>query len=127
MSRFGRAALGLVMIAAPMALAQSFGSPFHFTEQGGAAIYAGICAGCHMPDGRGAVGAGAYPTLAQDARLRAAGYPIAVVLHGEKAMPGFARTLSDQQIADVVGYVRTHFGNDDPDVPTAADVKAARE
>jgi mono/diheme cytochrome c family protein len=126
-ARFAWIALGAAVIAAPVALAQSFGSPFHFTEQGGAAIYAGVCAGCHMPDGRGAAGAGAYPALARDARLQSAGYPIAVVLHGQKAMPGFARTLSDQQIADVVGYVRTHFGNNDPDVPTAADVKAARD
>ncbi len=57
--RFAAVALGALVVAGPVALAQSFGSPFHFTEQGGAAIYAGICAGCHMPDGRGAVGAGA--------------------------------------------------------------------
>jgi mono/diheme cytochrome c family protein len=124
--RFGWAALGALLIAAPVALGQSFGDPFHFTEQGGAAIYAGICAGCHMPDGRGATGAATYPALAQDARLQAAGYPIAIVLHGQKAMPGFARSLSDQQIADVVGFLRTHFGNAYPDMPSAADVKAER-
>ncbi len=115
-----------LLLAAPAALAQSFGSPSHFTEQGGAAIFTGICAGCHMPDGRGATGAGAYPALAQNPRLAAAGYPIAMVLQGHGAMPGFGRSLTDQQIADVVAYIRTHFGNTAADTPTAADVKAAR-
>ncbi len=115
-----------LLLAAPAALAQSFGSPWHFTEQGGAAVYAGICAGCHMPDGHGAAGAGAYPSLAQDPRLQGAAYPIAVVLQGHGAMPGFARMLTDQQIADVVAYIRTHFGNTATDTPTTADVKAAR-
>lgn len=104
----------------------SFGSPFHFTETGGAAIYNAVCAGCHMADGHGAVGAGRYPALTGDERLAAAGYPIARVLHGRGAMPPFARTLSDDQVAAVVGFIRSHFGNAYRDAPTAADVAAAR-
>ncbi len=104
----------------------TFGSRFAFTEQGGAAIYRSVCAGCHMPDGRGATGAGAYPSLAQDERLAAAGYPIERVLHGSKAMPPFARTLTDDQVAAVVGFVRTNFGNAYTDSPSAADVASAR-
>ena len=103
-----------------------FGSPSHFAEQGGAALYGAICAGCHMPDGRGAVGAGAYPALAADPRLATLGYPIAVVLNGRHGMPGFAHTLSDQQVANVVDYIRTHFGNAYADSAAAADVAAAR-
>ena len=104
----------------------TFGNPFHFTEVGGAAIYAGACAGCHMPDGRGAAGAAVYPALARDPRLVAAAYPIARVLHGKGAMPPFARTLSDEQVAAVVDYIRTNFGNADTPAPTAAEVAAAR-
>jgi mono/diheme cytochrome c family protein len=124
--RRGPIALAALLLAAADAPAGLFGSPTHFTEQGGAAVYQGVCAGCHMADGRGASGAGAYPALADDQRLSAAGYAIGVVLHGRAAMPGFARTLSDQQIADVVGYIRTQFGNHDAGVPTAQDVAAAR-
>src|SRR5208283_3524981 len=40
-----------------------------FTEQSGEAIYHGVCQGCHMSDGRGAVGAGIYPPLAANPRL----------------------------------------------------------
>jgi mono/diheme cytochrome c family protein len=117
-------------LIAPAALADSpgptFANRFIFTEQGGAAIYAAVCAACHMPSGQGAVGAGAYPALAHNDRLSAAGYPIDRVLHGSKAMPPFGRMLTDKQIADVVTYIRTSFGNTYTDPPTAADVAAAR-
>lgn len=98
-----------------------------FPEQGGEAIYKGVCQACHMPDAKGGVGAGMYPALAKDPKLAVAGYPVSVVVNGQKAMPAFLGTkLSDQQIADVVNYVRTHFGNDYKDKVTPADVKAAR-
>ena len=123
------AILLLALLARP-ALADapgpSFGSPFRFTEVGGAAVYSGICAGCHMPDGRGAAGAAAYPALAGDPRLAAAAYPIARVLHGKGAMPPLARSLSDEQVAAVVGFIRTSFGNSYAPAPTAADVAALR-
>ena len=97
-----------------------------FTEQGGEALYKGICQGCHMPNAQGAVGAGMYPALAKNPKLEVAGYPIAVVVNGQKAMPAFGSMLSDQQIADVINYVRTHFGNNYKDAVKPADVKAAR-
>lgn len=97
-----------------------------FTEQGGEALYKGICQGCHMPNAQGAVGAGMYPALAKNPKLEVAGYPISVVVNGQKAMPAFGPMLTDQQIADVINYVRTHFGNNYKDAVKPADVKAAR-
>jgi mono/diheme cytochrome c family protein len=41
-------------------------------------------------------------------------------------MPAFGLSLSDQQVADVVNYVRSHFGNDYKDNVTPEDVKGAR-
>jgi mono/diheme cytochrome c family protein len=41
-------------------------------------------------------------------------------------MPVFGAAFSDQQIADVVNYIRTHFGNSYKDRVTPDDVKAAR-
>jgi mono/diheme cytochrome c family protein len=64
--------------------------------------------------------------LAGDARLAESGYPIAMVLHGQKAMPRFAWGLTDEQVAAVVGYVRTQFGNRFAAAVTAADVAAQR-
>ncbi len=98
-----------------------------FTEQGGEAIFKNVCQGCHMPDAKGAVGAGMYPALAKNPKLEVAGYPIAVVTNGQKAMPAFGGMMSDQQIADVVNYVRTHFGNNYKDKVAPADVKSARQ
>ena len=97
-----------------------------FSEQSGEALYTNVCQACHMGRGEGAVGAGRYPALAKDENLRSAGYPAYVVLHGYKAMPPFAKLMSDDQVAAVVNYIRSHFGNDYTDAVTAEDVKNAR-
>jgi mono/diheme cytochrome c family protein len=105
-----------------------------YGQRSGEELYKGICQGCHMADAKGAVGAGSYPALANDPRLTAPIYPITVVLNGQRAMPSFGRVvppffgaaLTDTQIANVLNYVRTHFGNQYPDVITADAVKAAR-
>jgi mono/diheme cytochrome c family protein len=97
-----------------------------FPQQSGEDIFKGVCQGCHMPDAKGATGAGAYPALANNPHLEAAGYPVGVVLHGQKAMPWFSDYFSDEQVANVVNYVRTNFGNHYTDKVTPADVKAQR-
>lgn len=87
----------------------------------GKMAYEQICAICHMPDGSGA--GQMQPALAGSAVVK--GDPntvIDVVLRGPAAvlppdrpkynnvMPLFA-TMDDQQIADIVSYVRQRFGN----------------
>ncbi len=79
-----------------------------------------------MADGKGAEGAGRYPALAENARLAAAAYPAVVVLNGKSGMPPFRRYLDDAQVAAVVNYVRTNFGNRYPDILSADDVKKLR-
>jgi mono/diheme cytochrome c family protein len=102
----------------------------------GEAIFRNICQGCHMPDAKGATGAGTYPALAGNPKLVSAQYMAAVVLFGRHDMPSFVTKpsagesfaggtmLSDAQIADVINYVRTHFGNHYTDSITADDIKA---
>ena len=41
-------------------------------------------------------------------------------------MPPVGRLMSDDQVAAVVNYVRTHFGNHYQDAVTPDDVKQAR-
>ena len=41
-------------------------------------------------------------------------------------MPAAGAELSDQNVADIVNYVRTHFGNSYTNAVSAADVSAAR-
>jgi len=98
----------------------------NFALSGGEAIYQGICQGCHMANAKGAEGAGRYPALVSNPHLAGAAYVMHVVLKGQKGMPGFADNLSDQQIADVVNYVRTHFGNRFGGAVTPDEVLAAR-
>lgn len=108
------------------AASAGFGSANHFVQKDGESLFHAICQGCHMPDGKGAKGAGAYPALAGNPNLEIAGYPITMVLHGRNAMPGFADFLNDDQVAAVVNYVRTHLGNAYTDTVTAQEVKTAR-
>jgi mono/diheme cytochrome c family protein len=77
----------------------------------GEEVYTQVCQACHMADARGGQGAAAIPALAGNPRLAVAAYPIAMVVNGRGAMPGFTDILNPAQIANVVGYVRTHFGN----------------
>jgi mono/diheme cytochrome c family protein len=95
-------------------------------ERNGAELYANICQACHMPDGQGATGAGTYPSLAGDTNLADGSFPIHVVINGKRAMPPFGRMMSDEQIAAVVNYVRTHFGNTYADAVIVKDVAAGR-
>jgi mono/diheme cytochrome c family protein len=119
------ASLALLPLLSGAALAQEVRAG-SFQQQTGEDIFKGVCQGCHMPDAKGAVGAGRYPALAADKNLAVAGYPVAVVLHGQKAMPWFSDYFSDEQVANVVNYVRSHFGNAYTDKVTAADVKKLR-
>ena len=99
---------------------------WEFSEQGGAELFRNVCAACHQPDAQGAAGAGAYPPLAEDKNLASTEFMLTVLLRGRKGMPPLRGMMSDTQVADVVTYVRTHFGNAYPGAVSAADVAAAR-
>ncbi len=99
---------------------------WEFSEQGGADLFRNVCAGCHQPDAKGAVGAGAHPSLVADKKLVSSNFMLAVLLDGLKGMPPVGDMMSDPQVADVINYVRTHFGNSYMDPVSAADVAAVR-
>jgi mono/diheme cytochrome c family protein len=105
------------------------------TTADGREIYQHICRGCHMPEAAGAVGAGHYPALAKDPTLVSKQFMALTLLTGRRNMPAFGArhavgfggaptVLSDAQIAAVVNYVRSNFGNHYKDSITAAEVKA---
>jgi mono/diheme cytochrome c family protein len=122
-----RAAFILVLLTAMPAGAQN--ADFRgesFAMQGGEAVYRGVCQGCHMADAKGATGAGSYPALANNPRLAEPGYVVAIVMNGHKGMPAFRGHFTDSQVADVVNYVRTHFGNRFKGEVKPADVQALR-
>ena len=67
-----------------------------------------------------------YPSLARNKNLEAGGYAVYLVVNGQRGMPPFGEMMTDGQVAEVVNYVRTHFGNNFTDAVTAADVKQVR-
>src|SRR5258707_12031940 len=79
--------------ASPKSVDMSHG--WGFSEQGGADLFRNICAGCHQPDAKGAVGARAYPSLVADEKLASADFIMSVLLGGLKAMPPVGDMLSD--------------------------------
>ena len=126
-------ALLALILAPPGAAAQDashspLSSGFRFTESSGEQLFAAVCQGCHMPDAKGAVGAASYPSLADDSTdLRGERLSrVTIVVRGQRGMPGFGYLMSDDQVAAVVNYLRTHFGNDYRDMVTAEDVGAVR-
>jgi mono/diheme cytochrome c family protein len=90
--------------------------------QRGAALYVDQCAACHTFSGNGA--SLLFPSLAGGASVQQRGAQslIRVLLQGTRAaatqnaptgpaMPGFWWKLNDEQIADVLTYVRNGWGN----------------
>jgi mono/diheme cytochrome c family protein len=101
----------------------------------GAEVYA-TCTACHMPTGLGL--AGAFPPLAGSEWVTGrVEVPIALVLHGMQGevtvkgakyngvMTPWGAMFSDQEIANVVTYIRSQWGNK-ASAATAADVAKVR-
>lgn len=103
----------------------------------GAAIYRDTCAACHGVEGQGAPNL--FPALADNAGVRQSGVDtlVRVVITGVQgasshtaptapAMPSLGWRLSDEQVADVLTYVRNSWGNAAEPVPSDT-VKDLRE
>jgi mono/diheme cytochrome c family protein len=88
----------------------------------GLTVYRARCASCHVSDGRGMPPE--YPPLADNPsiQMESAVNPIRMVLNGgfppgtagnpmPYGMPPFAQTLSDDEVAAVVTYIRAAWGN----------------
>jgi mono/diheme cytochrome c family protein len=106
----------LTLLLATPALAQS---------PDGQALFMANCAACHQPTGVGIKGA--FPALAGDPFVKGdAELVIATVLQGRGGMPTFKADLDDGQIAAVLTYVRSAWGNGAAPVTPAAvaDVRA---
>lgn len=91
----------------------------------GAQVFTDSCSACHQPQGQGIPGA--FPALAGDTFVQGPPAQAAtVVLRGRGGMPSFANDLSDEQISQVLSYVRSSWGNKaDPVTPAVvADQRA---
>ena len=92
-------------------------------EPNGAAIFSAQCSACHQANGLGIPGA--FPPLAGSEWMLADGaIPVAIVHDGlqgkievagnpfQGVMPGFGGQLSDAELAAVLSYARSQWGND---------------
>lgn len=129
------ALFGVCLIPIAGADTSSVASSAELGSLSGAEIYGHICQACHMPDGKGAIGAGRYPALAGDLKFVSWQFVALTVIGGRNGMPAFGRSgtdfdfpravhLDDAQIAAVVNYVRKSFGNRYKEVVTAKEVAA---
>ena len=106
--------------AAKQSISDSETSKGQPTEHADAAAYLTHCASCHGQDGKGQ--AGVIPPLAGNGAVTAKGPEnvIRAVLGGLEAgnglapMPAYGSTMSDQEVADAVNYVRSNWGNHAP-------------
>jgi mono/diheme cytochrome c family protein len=103
-----------------------FGTQEKFAAANGAEVYEVVCQGCHMAQGKGASGGGIYPALAANSKLASSQYLIYTIVNGRRGMPPFGNALDDTQVAGVVNYLRSNFGNAYGDGVTPAEVKALR-
>jgi mono/diheme cytochrome c family protein len=96
--------------------------------EAGREVYRNICQACHQPDGRGLLRVA--PTLVGSPLTLAPAEVTARILLGGKEgsvglMPPIGSTLTDDQVAAVLTYVRREWGQDGAPV-TAATVAAVR-
>ncbi|WP_374574387.1 cytochrome c [Phenylobacterium sp.] len=81
------------------------------------------CSACHQPTGKGIPGA--FPALAgSKVATGPAADAASVVLNGRGGMPSFRNDLSDADIATILSYVRSAWGNKAS--PLTAQVVASR-
>lgn len=135
MMRYLLTCILLVLLTNVQAQTKKTGQPNAAVMERGKTLYTAICLACHQVDGSGVphlnpplmpnewVG-GAKPRLIQ---LVLNGSQGKVEIDGDtwsNAMPAMSH-LTDQQIADVLTYVRNSFGNTASGV-TPAEVKAQR-
>jgi mono/diheme cytochrome c family protein len=92
-------------------------------EPDGAQVYSTVgCSACHGPNGEG----GAGPALAGNANLADATFVINQVLNGGAVMPPIGQGLTDAQVAAVINFIRSNWGNTAAEQVTAEQVATVR-
>ena len=107
MKRFVVAALSLSFLAAcgPATRAQKVAA-LTGTATAGKTTYDQVCASCHGATGQGS---SAYPTLVEPAKNDSVEEIAGYIIDGVKGteMAAYGSVYTDQQIADLVAYVKT--------------------
>lgn len=101
------------LLALPAVLAASSAS-----AADGATLFKQNCSACHQAEGQGIPGA--FPALAGNKFVQGEPKAVAaVLLNGRGGMPNFREDLSNEDVAAVLTYVRTAWGNSAPPLDAA--------
>lgn len=104
--KFHELAIGSALMAAAVA----WHTNVRADTADGKALFVKNCAACHQPTGKGIPGA--FPALAGNSFVQGpARDPASVLLKGRGGMPNFSGSLDDAEIAQVLSYVRSSWGN----------------
>ena len=116
----------LALLVIVLSLTSAFKQIFNLKEsiERGKSIYTAQCSSCHMMEGEGI--AGVFPALAKSPNLASKERLVKVILKGVRGpitvgdvnyngeMTGFS--LNDQEVSDLINFVRNSFGNKAPAV-----------
>jgi mono/diheme cytochrome c family protein len=133
-TKFVPLAIAAAVVVATAAAGANAASP---SIASGAKIFATNCTGCHGANGTGQPGI--FPSLVTNpyvsgdvkrvihtVKYGLTGKIVAKGVKYDGMMPPWTGTLSDAQIADVLSYIRTTWGNKGS-VVTAAQVRAVKK
>jgi mono/diheme cytochrome c family protein len=137
MKKIGLVPAVILVIAELLIVACSSRGPSAATMKRGEGIYAQTCLPCHQADGSGV--SGLNPPLknspyvtGDQAKLIGIvvnGLSTGIQINGDdytNPMPPFGKTLNDNEIADVLTFIRNSFGNKAEKI-SADQVKAERK
>ena len=115
--------LDMRIVAAALAIAGALGVQSASAQPTGEQLYNDNCAACHQKAGQGIPGA--FPPLKGDKLAlgdeQAAAF---LLLTGRGGMPAFKDSLSDAELATIMTYVRTAWGNKGKPIAPAVFAKA---
>lgn len=98
------------IVSAAVLLAATVAAGSAVAQTSGAELFSQNCAACHQAAGEGVPGA--FPALAGNKLVQGDPKDAAwVVTHGRGGMPNFAEDLNDAQVASILTFLRSSFGN----------------
>ena len=103
--------------------------------ENGKAVYAGACASCHDRGRQATSGAALHLALGTAMTIPTSANLIHIIMEGivppngdpGRFMPGFAAELSDEQLKDLVAYIRAYFGRAQAWPDVEEELKKARK
>lgn len=112
------------IVSAAALLAATVAAGSAVAQTGAADLFDQNCAACHQAKGEGVPGA--FPALAGNALVQGDPKEAAwIVTHGRGGMPNFAEDLNDEQVASILTFLRSSWGNKGGPVDAAV-VKGVR-